>query len=105
MANDDKQQHTRNFPNVRIRDADLQEIRTRAAAAGLSFSEYVRTMCLNGTVSAPRSQADAEALRLLLAAGRNVNQLAKSGHINRTVDVVALHEALAEIRAVVARFL
>lgn len=97
--------HTAQFPNIRVPPDELAAIKANAVAAGLSFSAYVRHMCLNGHVPAPPSTTDQEALRLLSAAGRNVNQIAKSGHIHRHFDTVALHETLAEIRAAVSRFL
>lgn len=91
------------LPPVRVSDDERARIKANAAAAGLSVSAYVRQMALSGRVTVRRAKADPEAVRLLLIAGNNINQLAKSGHQLGRVDLAALHDALAEIRRTVER--
>lgn len=87
------------LPPVRVSDDERAQIKAQASAASMSVSAYVRAIALTGRVTVKQPQADAEAVRLLLIAGNNINQLAKAANQLGRVDVVALHETLADLRA------
>lgn len=58
-----------------LQPAQLVAIRQRAAAAGLSLSEYIRTLLLNGKVVMRKSQAlDPDTYDQLRRIGVNLNQ-------------------------------
>lgn len=85
------------LPETRVTASELETIKTRAAHAGLSTSEYLRRASLKGRVVVHDAATDVDAVRQLLAIGRNLNQLTKSGHINKGVNGAALSETLAKI--------
>lgn len=93
------------LPETRVTATELQTIKDNAAKAGLSTSEYQRRACLDGKVVVQDTALDVEAIRQLLAIGRNLNQLTKSGHINKAVDEAALSETLAKINNAVDRIM
>lgn len=102
-ATKEKRDHV--MPPLRVTESEFSAIKQRAAAAGISTSEFQRRACLSGRVVVRDSSVDVDALRQLLAVGRNLNQLTKSGHINKTVDEAALRRTLARIEETVDRLL
>lgn len=65
-----------------LRPADLVAVRQRAAAAGLSLSEYIRSLLLNGKVVMRKSQAlDHETYDQLRRIGVNLNQAVYRLHV------------------------
>lgn len=105
--NDTKTRRGKVLPPVRVTDDERAAIIERATTAGLSASEFQRRMCLEGRIIARSRRSagsgDPEALRLLLKVGNNLNQLTKTGHISGQVNLKALHDTLAEVRAAVAK--
>lgn len=93
------------LPAARMTPEELEAVREKARAAGLTLSEYQRRACLSGRVVVRDTSVDVDAVRQLLAVGRNLNQLTKSGHINKTVDEAALRRTLARIEETVDRLL
>lgn len=85
----------------RVSEAEREAIQTRAQKAGLSVSEYSRRVCLSGKVTINRKADNAEAVRLLLIAGNNLNQIAR--HLNKggASSGHAVSEALSDIRSAV----
>lgn len=67
--------------NTRYTLAEREYIRSQAAAAGMSESDYVRTRALGHSVSPARSsRADPALVTELNSIGVNVNQLARAVH-------------------------
>jgi len=70
--------------NTRYTLAEREYIRSQAATAGLSESDYVRARALGLPVSPARSaQADPALVTELNSIGVNVNQLAAATHMGR----------------------
>ena len=86
---------------VRVTTEELETVQQKAASAGLTLSEFQRRACLHGRVVVRESGVNVDAVRQLLAIGRNLNQLTKSGHINNAVDEAALRRTLERINQTV----
>lgn len=86
------------LPRIRLTPGEDDAIRLRAEQAGLSVSEYVRRMAITGKIVPKESAVDVEAVRQLLAVGRNLNQLTRSGHIHGEIDRQALRTALRAVQ-------
>ncbi len=86
---------------VRVTPDELEAVQQKADAAGLTLSEYQRQACLGGRIVVRDEPVNVEAVRQLLAIGRNLNQITKSGHIHKSVDEAALRSALAKINEAV----
>jgi len=91
--------------NIRVNDEELATINQRLKETGLSTSEYQRRMCLDGQVVVRESSVNVEAVRQLLAIGRNLNQLVKSGHIRKQVDSQELQTTLKDVQRVVSELM
>lgn len=65
------------FPTVRCTKGELASLKTRAAQAGMTMSEYVRTMALNGKVTVKQNKYDFELVDQLRRVGVNINQQTK----------------------------
>ena len=61
----------------RINETERAQIGTMAEKTGLSLSEYMRRMALNGHIEIRESQADFELIRALERIGVNLNQITK----------------------------
>lgn len=87
----------------RVSESDRDQIKQRAAAAGLSISAYVRHMALSGRVTVQNRQTgdQPETARQLLKIGNNLNQIARGGNQLGVVDRQELHDLVSQIRAAV----
>lgn len=65
------------LPAVRCTASEKKLIQTRSEDAGLSVSEYVRRMVLNGQVIIKHNKTDFEATQQLRKLGVNLNQQTK----------------------------
>lgn len=93
------------LPPLRVNISELGAIKANAADLGLSVSEYQRRMCLDGRVVVRDASVNVEAVRQLLAIGRNLNQITKSGHIQGSVNEAALRDTLGKINNAVEALL
>ena len=62
---------------IRVTDHDKKTIEARAATTGLTVSEYLRRMALNGQIELHESKADFALVRALDRIGVNLNQITK----------------------------
>lgn len=86
---------------VRVSHEQLHDIHARAAAAGLSVPDYVRTACLGRplTIRAVRD-LPATLLHQLNRIGVNLNQLARHANAGRYRDA-PIEAAIAELRGLI----
>jgi uncharacterized protein (DUF1778 family) len=86
--------------SFRLTETEAAGLEEAAAKAGLSLSDYARACALKNTVRivSDRKKADPELLRLLLAIGNNLNQIARK--LNATDRTPAnLDDAIAVFNA------
>ncbi len=90
---------------VRVSPAEREAIQDKAERAGLTLSEYARRSCLTGKAPIIKTPdaSNAEALRLLLIAGNNLNQIARRMNAGQGSSSVALNETLSELQAAVRK--
>lgn len=100
-----KERRDQFLPPVRVTKTELAAIQEKARAAGVSLSDYRRGLYLDGRVVVRDNVGDVEAVRQLLAIGRNLNQLTKSAHIQGIADPAGLSRVLGEIETAVKRLL
>jgi hypothetical protein len=82
IANDNTEKtRTKTVPPLRVFAWELAAIDANAKAANLSRSAYMRRVSIEGKVVVQQSNHDKELLRLLLAIGNNLNQIAKKVHL------------------------
>lgn len=89
------------LPRIRMSSDELQAVRANANEQGLSLSEYVRRVSIDGKIVQRTPRIEVEAIRDLLKIGNNLNQLVKSGHIHSEVDLAELRAVLAQVQQVV----
>lgn len=80
MARPTKDEATRlshTLPPVRCTAEEKKQIQTKSDELGLSISEYVRQMVLNGQIIIKHSKADFELTQQLRKLGVNLNQQTK----------------------------
>lgn len=87
----------------RVSQSEREAIQQRAKNANLSVSEYARRACVSGRVTINRKTENVEAVRLLLIAGNNLNQIARHLNTGRTSQPSELSDALSDIREAVER--
>lgn len=95
----------RELPRIRVTADELAQIKARAQEADLTQSEYIRQICANGKITKIDSKLEFETVRQLLAIGRNLNQITKSGHIRSGVDMAELRKTLTALQQVVSELL
>ncbi|MFV1563941.1 MULTISPECIES: plasmid mobilization protein [unclassified Phaeobacter] len=89
--------------NTRYTLAEREYIRSQAAAAGLSESDYIRARALGLSVSPARSsRADPALVTELNRIGVNVNQLAAATHMGRDFSKL-WQEVGAELRGILTK--
>jgi len=100
-----EERSARNFVvRARVSEEERQAIAEKAREAGLTVSEYARRAAIDGEVtikSAP--SVNAEAVRLLLITGNNLNQLNRRMNAGQSVSSVAVNDTLAEVQDVIRR--
>ncbi len=97
MARPTKQDHERRTETARFRLtlAEKEMILSKAAAAGVSETEYLRARALGYQVPSPVARiCDPALISELNRIGVNVNQLAKAVHLGR--DFADFWEAIGE---------
>ena len=102
---DDHGKRDKELPRIRLTASELDQIRKRAAECELSLSEYVRQIATREKINMTAPRIEREAVMHLLAIGRNLNQITKSGHITRSYDMTELRATLEALNAVVAELM
>ncbi len=90
------------LPSGRCTFNDLEIIKTKAAQSGLSVSEYMRSMCVNGVVNARTPKADIELITQLRLIGVNLNQQTKRLNAQGGEASPSLISALSDLRVVLS---
>ena len=105
------EKQAREFVSVRVNKAEKATIAKRAAAYGMSLSEFTRTVLLSGLKEPPPPRTDPEAVRLLAfelsKVGTNLNQIAKRANeaakMGGDKEAQALFAMETEARGLVAQ--
>lgn len=75
---DDATKLSQSLPPVRCTEAEKQEIKQKAAQAGLSLTEYIRKMVLHGKITIRQHKSvDPEVFFQIRKLGINLNQQTK----------------------------
>lgn len=70
----DEEKLTRRLPHIRCTEGEYAAFLSKAAQAGMSLSEYVRQMAMNGKIVIQQSKFDFELADQLRRIGVNINQ-------------------------------
>lgn len=73
------------LPPIRCTASEKERIRMRAQKLGLTVSEFVRTMALNGKIIVQQSTHDYELVEQLKRIGVNINQ--QTRRLNTTGEI------------------
>lgn len=96
------QARTLALPPIRVNPEEMSFIEAQAATAGLSISDYIRSIATRRKVAPRQSALEDKMLLELNRAGVNINQIAKG--VNRGHGLPNdFGEAMAELRAVLAK--
>ncbi len=96
------QARTLALPSIRVNPEEMSFIEAQAATAGLSVSDYVRSIATRRKVAPRASVVEDKMLLELNRTGVNLNQIAKG--VNRGHGLPHdMDEAMAELRAVLAK--
>ena len=88
MARPKKSVHEANdhvLPPIRCTASEKEHIRMRAFKSGLTVSEFVRNMALNGKIIVQQSSHDFEMVEQLKRIGVNINQ--QTRRLNTTGEI------------------
>lgn len=85
------------MPAGRCSTSDLSTIKLKAQKAGLSVSEYMRHMCVHGSVIERRPIADIELMTQLRRIGVNLNQYVKVLHVRGRETPEQMNDLLDEL--------
>lgn len=96
-----KQPRSKVLPPLRVNEAERELIRTKAAEAGLSVSEYQRRALLECVIVVRDNIVDINAVRQLSAVGNNLNQLTRKTHIHDEIDVARLNEIMNNLDTII----
>ena len=91
-----KEKGTRVNIQFRLSDEDKNKIRNRAAAAGVSMSDFVRQMALYGFAVQYRADILYDLLVAINRIGTNINQVAKVCNESRSVSPASLQRLQKE---------
>lgn len=90
------------LPPIRVTAAEAAHVEDKAAAAGLSLSDYIRRRALGGRIVARQTATDDRAIFELNRVGVNLAQIVK--RLNMTGDVAEdARDVLAEVRRTVEK--
>ena len=105
MARPTKNEHEKRsttLPTIRVTPAERVLIEDKAATAGFTITDFVRTMALFEKVSPRKTKLEATLLVELNRIGVNVNQIAHAANVGRT-DPALLQTSLDELRQLMAK--
>lgn len=106
MARPSKKEHERRtarLPHSRVTMAELLHVQEKADMAGLSVSDFIRTLALAEKITPKKSRLDAAMLSELNRIGVNINQLTHAQNMGRALPAqieYALGELVALMRKV-----
>lgn len=87
------------LPRVRCTSDELAAVQSRAAAAGLTESAYLRQIATTGRVVVRKARADAALTAQLQRIGTNLNQMARAVHLAGGMVPPDLSATLAALQA------
>jgi acetolactate synthase small subunit len=96
-----KQPRSKVLPPVRVNESEQESIKAKAAAAGLSVSEYQRRALLDCVIVIRGNVVDINAVRQLSAIGNNLNQLTRKTHVHDEIDPARLNDILDNIDTII----
>ncbi len=86
--------------NLKLNESDFGMIQQKAASLGMTPTQYVRQMALNGEIKSRFTQEELGLMRNLYGMGNNLNQVTKRANSDGMYRVRDLAiEALSEIKA------
>lgn len=90
------------LPSIRVNPVELSLIETQAAKAGLSVSDYVRSVSTRRKITPRRSALDDKMLFELNRCGVNLHQIVRSLNFGKSVpnDIA---DVLDELKAAIAK--
>ena len=104
MARPSKKVHERRDRTLgtRFTPAEAAYVETQAAAAGLTLSDYLRTLALTEQVKPRKSKLEASFLVELNRIGVNLNQIAHAANTGRTTEHI-LRAAIGDLGKIMKR--
>ena len=105
MARPTKNEHEKRsttLPTIRVTPAERVLIEDKAATAGFTITDFVRTMALFEKVSPRKTKLEASLLVELNRIGVNINQLAHAANVGRNRPAL-LQTSLDELRQLMAK--
>lgn len=98
------------IPKTRVTQTELSLVKEKAAAAGLSLSEYERQALIDSVIVKPQNILDVKAilklsdignsLKLLSPISNNLNQLVRKTHIHDEVDIEKMNMILGALEEI-----
>jgi len=98
----DHERRTAQLPPVRVTVAEQLHVHEQAEAAGLTPTDYLRTLALTEKVTPKPSRVDAALLSELNRIGVNINQIAHAYNVGRS-EPAQLEYALGELVALMRK--
>ena len=105
MARPKKQEHEKRsekLTTVRVTPAERIFIEDKAAAAGFTVTDFLRTLALHEEVKPRKTKLESSVLVELNRIGNNVNQIARVVNIGR-IDTNLIQSSLNELRELMAK--
>ena len=93
---DAHEKRTENLPPIRVRLSELLYIQEQSKIAGLSVTDYIRTLALTEEVKPRKSKIEGSLLVELNRIGVNLNQITKHVNAGRT-DPNILNHAMNDL--------
>ena len=84
----DHEKRSTQLPPVRVTTSELAYVQRQADLAGMSVTDYLRTLALTEEVKPRKTKLEASLLVELNRIGVNLNQIARSAHIGRTEQAI-----------------
>lgn len=99
----DAEKRLANFPAVRVTEAELFDLHSKAEAAHLTPSEFIRQRVLAGKITPPRTPSQASLITELNRIGVNLNQIARQVNRGRDHDPHHLDHVLLELTRILEK--
>ena len=90
------------LPSIRVNPVELSHIETQAANAGLSVSDYVRSVATQRRIAPRQSALEDRTLFELNRCGVNLHQIVRSLNFGHSVPN-DLNDVLAELKAAIPK--
>ena len=92
------------LPNIRVTVAERERVEEKAAAAGMTVTQYIRRAVLKTRIAPKRGSTDQALLVELNRVGTNLNQIARRVNAGRNLPS-DFPDVLAEVSAAVKKVL